>query len=134
MLVSYIWDCNLLVLITQVNFLPNWIYISLYWRSTTQSYFIIFFLLQGCESSSFLLISSFLKIFFCQNFSFFLLFSAYFCHCYPIFPCLSFVASHTPGIITDFKKRIFFFNLLWMYFCLVIKHAVISWDSLTIFW
>ena len=40
----------------------------------------------------------FWKFFLCQNFSFFILFSAYFCQFYPIhavFPCFSAVASHT---------------------------------------
>ena len=47
------------------------------------------YMYQGCESSSFQLISSFLKIFLCQNFSFFFYFQPIFWHFYPISRCFS---------------------------------------------
>ena len=49
---------------------------------------------QACESSSFQLISSFLKIFWCQNVSFFFSFQPIF-GIYAVFPCFLPVASHT---------------------------------------
>ena len=54
---------------------------------------------QGCESSSFQLISSFLKNFMCQNFSFFFYFHpifGIFTRFQAVFPRFLFVASHTP--------------------------------------
>ena len=53
---------------------------------------------QGCESSSFQLIPSFLKIFFCQNLSFFFYFwpiFGSFTQFHAVFPCVLSVASHT---------------------------------------
>ena len=44
---------------------------------------------QGCESSPFQLISLFLKILLCQNFSFFFHFQPIFWHFYPISCCFS---------------------------------------------
>ena len=55
---------------------------------------------QGCESSSFQLISSFLKIFWCQNFSLIFYFQPFFGILpwfHAVFPCFLPVASHTSG-------------------------------------
>ena len=55
---------------------------------------------QGCESSSFQMISSFLKKFLCQNFSFFFDFQpsfGCFTQFHTVFPQFLSVASHTPN-------------------------------------
>ena len=59
---------------------------------------------QGCESPSFELISSFLKMFLCQNFSFFFYFEpifGIFTQFHAVFPCFLSVVSHTSAKVFD---------------------------------
>ena len=73
-----------------------------------------YFLCQGCESSSFQLISLFLKIFLCQNFSLFYYFQpifGIFAQFHTVFSSFLYVVSHTSALFSVVLQT---FNCLYL--------------------